>query len=199
MTIKKSIVLATGLLIGGASVFGFNQFHQEKTPLTYESFKVQEVDNGLYVAKNVNKGTDKDFLAFEASDVLNDQNVKIGDTVKAEYRALKGEDKFIGVTSVKHGKTIKTANASKTFYSSYQITNVDNNEFNGICYNNCSDVNAGVYFTSENVLYHDSLEVGDYVNVTYDAVTDELVKVEKLVRADDNSYVLASYYKGDSK
>lgn len=193
MTIKKSIVLATGLFIGGASVFGFNHFHQEKTPLTYESFKVQEVDNGLYVAKNVEKGTDKDFLAFEASDVINDQNVKIGDTVKAEYRSLKGEDIFIGVTDVKHSKEDKTS------YSSYQITSVNKGEFNGTCYNNCSDVNAGVYFTSENVMYNDSLEVGDYVNVTYDAVTDELVKVEKLVRTDNNSYVLASYYKGGSK
>jgi len=198
MTIKKSIVLATGLLIGGASVFGFNQFHQEKTPLTYESFKVQEVDNGLYVAKNVNKGTDKDFLAFEASDVLNDQNVKIGDTVKAEYRALKGEDKFIGVTSVKHGKTIKTANASKTFYSSYQIEEVKKDGYYAKCYNNCVS-NEILFFNKKFVMYNDSLKYGDYVNATYDAVTKDLMKVEKLVKSGKDSYVLASYKRGDTQ
>jgi len=200
--IKRKFLLPVGFLVGVAASLGFNHFTKEeevKSPLTYETFKIQEEDNGLYVAKNIKKGTDKDFLAFEAFDVLNDKSVKVGDTVKAEYRVLKGEDKFIGVTGVKHSKQEKTADTSEIPYndeyvfSSYQITNAKNGEYNGICYNNCSEVNTGVYFTSEQVMYNDEIKQGDYVNAVYDAETLELVKVEKLVETSDGSYVMASY------
>lgn len=201
--LKRSVLLPLGFAFGVAASLGVNHFNKEevKNPLTYETFKVQEEDSGLYVAKNIKKGTDKEFLGFEASDVLNDENVKIGDTVKAEYRALKGEDIFIGVTDVKHVKQPKTADASDVPYndeyvfSSYQITNAKNGEYNGICYNNCSEVNTGVYFTSEQVMYNDELKQGDYVNAVYDAESLELVKVEKLVETTDGSYVMASYAK----
>ncbi|AKA61533.1 hypothetical protein CPT_Stahl105 [Bacillus phage Stahl] len=202
---KRKLLLPVGFLVGVTATLGFNHFTKEeevKSPLAYEVFKVQEEDNGIFVAKNVRKGTDKDFLGFEPSDVLNDEDVKIGDIVKAEYRVLKGEDKFIGVTDVKHLKQKKTADTSDVPYndeyvfSSYQITNAENGEYNGICYNNCSDVNTGVYFTSEQVMYNDELKNGDYVNAVYDAETLELVKVEKLVENGKGSYVMASALKG---
>jgi hypothetical protein len=202
--LKRSVLLPLGFVAGVTAALGFNHLTEKevKQPLAYESFKVQEVDNGLYVAKNLKKGTDKEFLGFEASDVLNDESVKPGDVVKAEYRVLKGEDKFIGVTEVKHVKQPKTADTSEIPYndeyvfSSYQITNAENGEYNGICYNNCSDVNTGVYFTSEQVMYNDELKQGDYVNAVYDAATLELVKVEKLIENEEGSYVMASTMKG---
>ncbi|AGY48395.1 hypothetical protein Slash_106 [Bacillus phage Slash] len=202
--IKRKFLLPVGFLIGVAATLGFNHFTKEeevKSPLAYEVFKVQEEENGIFVAKNVRKGTDKDFLGFEASDVLNDENVKVGDVVKAEYRVLKGEDKFVGVTDVKHLKQKKTADTSDVPYndeyvfSSYQITNAENGEYNGICYNNCVQDYPGLYFTSEQVMYNDELKQGDYVNAVYDAENMELVKVEKLVKTNDGSYVMASFAK----
>ncbi|AKC02732.1 hypothetical protein CPT_Stills104 [Bacillus phage Stills] len=202
--IKRKFLLPVGFLVGVAASLGFNHFTKEeevKSPLVYESFKVQENDNGLYVAKNITKGTDKDFLAFEASDVLNEEDIHIGDTVKAEYRALKGEDIFIGVTEVKAGKQPKTANTSDVPYndeytfSSFKITEVKKDGYFAECYNNC--VNDQVlFFNKDFVMYDDKLKVNDYVNAVYDAAENNLLKVEKLVENGKGSYVMASALKG---
>jgi hypothetical protein len=201
--IKRKFLLPVGFAFGVAASLGFNHFTKEevKSPLAYESFKVQENDNGLYVAKNLKKGTDKEFLGFEASDVLNDKAVKVGDTVKAEYRVLKGEDKFIGVTEVKAGKQPKTADTSDIPYndeyvfSSFKITDVKKDGYFAECYNNC--VNDQVlFFNKDFVMYNDKLKVNDYVNAVYDAAENNLLKVEKLVENGKGSYVMASYVKG---
>ena len=201
--IKRKFLLPLGFVAGVTVALGFNHFTEKevKQPLAYESFKIQEVDNGLYVAKNLKKGTDKEFLGFEASDVLNDESVKPGDVVKAEYRVLKGEDKFIGVTDVKHLKQKKTANTSDIPYndeytfSSFKITDVKKDGYFAECYNNC--VNDQVlFFNKDFVMYNDSLKAGDYVNAVYDSVESNLVKVEKLVKDSENSYVMASTLKG---
>jgi hypothetical protein len=201
--LKRSLLLPLGFAFGVASAVGVNHFteKEEVSPLTYETFKVQEVDNGIFVSKNVEKGTDKEFLGFEASDVLNDESVKPGDTVKAEYRVLKGEDKFIGITEVKSGKAPKTADTSDIPYndeytfSSFKITDVKKDGYFAECYNNC--VNDQVlFFNKDFVMYNDSLKPGDYVNAVYDSVENNLVKVEKLVENGKGSYVMASAMKG---
>lgn len=102
--------------------------------------------------------------------------------VKAQEQEVTGE------LSVE--ETVSNVGDGKAY--TYEITEINGDEINGVPLDRISDENGGIFLFQSEVSF--DVKVGDTISVVWGEYEDEFASIQRAVQAEDGSYVPESFY-----
>lgn len=90
-------------------------------------------------------------------------------------------------------EVIPNDNVGNGQHYTYEITEINGNEINGLPLDKASYGNRGILLYTSEVGF--DVQIGDAISVVWGEYEDEFKSIEKAVKAEDGSYVPESFYK----